>query len=267
MSTNQPQQDGERFGAADPYVAGQGDLDQPKKKGWFGSCLIGCLVVGVIMAVLCGIVGFIAYKQGPSIAVNASREVVKVMLEESELPLEEQEAVLTQFDRVGDAFVAGDLSWEESFALMEDFAQSPAMTFVVLFGIEHKYLENSGLSEEEREDAKQTMTRIMRAVMEDELSSDEIQELSNVVMTNPGTEKARLKEVLSDQELRDFFAQAKAMMDEKEIPFEESTTNISDKIKEIVDKHLGGTADDDLDLHIQVDESEAEAEAEPIAVP
>jgi len=264
MSADPSYQDENRFGAADPYVAGQGDMDQPKKKGWFGSCLMGCLVACLIMTVLCGIGGFFAYKKGPAIAVSWTREVVKVMMQESDLPLEEQDAVMTQFDRVGDAFVAGDLSWEDMGALMEDFAKSPVMTFVVLFGIEHKYLENSGLSEEEREDAKQTMARVMRAVMEDQLSSDEIEDLSNAVMINPGTDKARLKEVLTDEELREFFAKAKALMDEKEIPFEETTTNISDKVKEIVDKHLGGgEMQDDLDLEVQVEE----AEAEPVAVP
>ena len=260
MSTIQPNQDGERFGA-DTYVAGQGDLDQPKKKGWFGTCLIGCLVIGLIMVVLCGIGGFVAYKQAPAMA----RTMVQPGMDESELPAEEKEAIMEQYDRVSDAFVAGDIGWEELAVLMEDLGQSPVMTSIILFGIEKKYLDQSGLSDEEREEAEQTLTRIMTGVMQDELTNDELQELLNPVLS--GSDQPKLKDKLSDEELREFFAAAKALVDEKEIPFEESTANISDKIKEIVDDHLGesggGEMVDDLNIDIQVED----AEAEPVAVP
>ena len=224
-----------------PYNAPDGGLDQPKKS-WVGSCLIGCLIVGAISLVICAGVGFYLYKQGPTLMVQGSREVVKALLDESELPEEERVAILSQFDRVGDAFISGELNMQGLGELIQELVESPVMALPMIQAIDAKYLENSGLTEEEKTAARETLQRVISGVMSDKFEQFDIKSLTRHVMEHPNStdpaQQQKLKSSLTDEELREFISDAKKLCDEKEIQAEESNMQISDKLREIIDKKL-----------------------------
>lgn len=224
-----------------PYVAPDGNLDQPKK-GWFGGCLVGCLIVGAISCVVCAGVGYYAYTQAPNLIFQTSRQVLTAVLEESGLPGEEQEAIMTQFDRVGDAYLAGDLPLQELGGMITDFAESPLMSMLLLYAVEATHLEESGLSEEEKTEARETFQRLFSGILNDQLEQAELEPLLRHVRqypdaTDPG-QKQQVKKSFTDEEIREFIAEAKQLCDDKSLPLEETNVKISDKMREIIDKRL-----------------------------
>lgn len=224
-----------------PYSAPDGNVDQPKKS-WFSGCLIGCLIVGAISLVICAGVGFYAYKQGPTLMVQGSREIVKTLLDESELPEEERVAIFTEFDRVGDAFISGELNMQGLGELIQELVESPVMALPMIQAIDAKYLESSGLSEQEKAEARDTIQRVAFGVMNDKFDQFEIKSLTRHVMKNPNStdpaEQQQLKTSLTDDELRAFLTDAKQLCDDKEIPLEDSEIRISEKLREIIDRKL-----------------------------
>lgn len=232
LPPNQPQ----------PYIAPEGSFDDgAKSKAWPG-CLIGCLVTLGICTFLCAGVGFYAYSNFADWMITGARATTQALLEDSDLPKEERDAILEQFDRVATAYQEGELTLDELKQSMEDLAESPIIGLVMLKAIETKYLNSSGLSEEEKAEGSQTLMRVVRAAREQKLDKDEIDQLSRHVLTdadmnNPQAEQ-ELKTTMTDEELRAFFAEAKEMVDAKEIPDEPEDFQISDIVREVVDKAL-----------------------------
>lgn len=229
-------------GLNQPYVAPHSYDEPPKPKGWSGF-VIGCLVALGISMVLCAGVGYYAYSQASTWAIRMARTTTETMLRESDLPAEEQSAILEQFDRVATAFKEGDLTFEETGELFTELAESPLMSVVVFQAMEAKYLNSSGLTPEEIKDAKRTLARLVRAAQDEKLEQSEIEELSRHILSQPdpsNPNRKQLKNTMTDEELRSFFADATQLLDEKEIPDEETQMErkVSDVLREIIDRKL-----------------------------
>lgn len=224
-----------------PYVAPPGSSHQPEKKNSWSGCLIGCLVVFGLCCVLCTGVGFYAYSNFSTWVTSAARQAVKAMLEDSDLPPQEQTDILAQFDRVADAYKDGQLTLQELGEAMQDLVESPLFGVVMLQAVETKYLDPSGLSEEEKSEAKRTIMRVVRGTIEERFSQQELETLTNQFLSNPQRtpdEQPRLKPSLTDEELRSLLADAKDLVDSKEIPDEDYEVKISKVVQDIVDDVL-----------------------------
>lgn len=223
-----------------PYVAPGGRFDETaEKKSWVPGCLTGCLITLGISAVLCAGVGYYVYQNASTFAIQAIRTGVQAALEDSGLPQEEQDAIMVQFERVVTAYENGEMTLEEMGEMMQDLAESPMMSVIVFEAIELKYLNSSGLSEEEKTEAKQTLARIVRGAQEEKLTKQEIQELARHIMKETDDpDQQELKSRMSDEELRAFFADAKQLADEKEIPEDVVPEKISEVIRGILDEAL-----------------------------
>ena len=224
-----------------PYMASDGGMEKPKSN-WFRGCLIGCLVVGVICTIVCAGVGYYVYKNGPRLAIQATRQVVTTILIETDLPDEEQAAILEQFDRVGDAYLAGDLPLQDVILIMQDFVESPLMSMLLIQAVNAGHLEQSGLSEEEKAEARDTIQRIFTGIMNDQLEQSDLEPLMRHIRqfpdsTDPG-QRQQIKNSFTDEELRTLIAEAKQLCDDKDIPLEDTEVKISEKMKEIIDQRL-----------------------------
>ena len=222
-------------------MAPHGSFDEPKKSSGCSGLAIGCLVALGVCVVLCAGVGFYVYSNASTFIIQTARTVTETTLTQNEVPVEEREAILEQFDRVATAYQDGDLTLDETGELLQALAESPIMSVIVFQAVEAKYLGNSGLSEEEIAEAKRTLARLVRAAQEEKLEQSEIEELSRHVLTEPNPETPNtktLKNRMTDEELRAFFAEAKQLMDDKEIPDEMVETKVSDVIRKIVDEQL-----------------------------
>ena len=224
-----------------PYMPPDGDQEKPKN-GWMRGCLIGCLAVGAISTLICAGVGYYIYKNGPRIAIQSARQALTSVLAESNLPEEERQAIMGQFDRVGDGYLEGELTMLELGSMGEDLLESPMLSALFISVVEMAHLEESGLSEEEKTAGRDALKRIVNGAMTDMLDPAELDSIMNHLRQNPNAtnpaEKIAIKERFSDQELRALIADAQEICADKEIPLEGVEIKISEKMKAIIDKYL-----------------------------
>ena len=241
---NQPHQPGP-YGQQ-PYVAPAGQYDEPKKS-IVPAILVGCLVTLGLCVVLCAGVGFWAYSSAKGFVADLSKQAVEAALEEAQLPPQEEAAILEQFERVSDGFETGDVTFEEVGKVIENVAKSDIVGLIALQAIETKYLNSSGLSDEEKSEAKRTIMRIVRGATEKKLDQEDIKKLTDHFLLEPDPSAEALpedigaddwKQSLTDDELRELLADAKALADEKEIPDEDFEVRISDILRDAIDDVL-----------------------------
>jgi len=207
-------------------------------RGWLPGCLIGCLFAFVIGVGVCGGVVWYVACNVKEIASDMTRGLIVGAVENSELDKEEKQAIIAQVDRVVDKYKSGEISTEDLGRIMEELGESPLFGAIMIYSIEAKYVAPSGLSDEEKEQARVTFQRVLRGVYEERINPNELEPLTEHMTIEMPDGSRQLKESVTDQELRDFLAQCKKKADEAEVPDEPFEVKISEEFRRAVDRAL-----------------------------
>jgi hypothetical protein len=109
--------------------------------------------------------------------------------------------------------------------------------------IEKQYLAASGLSAEEKAAGMVSLQRFIRGTVDDKIKQPGIDAaMSHVAVRNPAGGEWKLKQPLTDEELRAFFAEAKKQADEAGIPEQPEKVDPSEEVRKIVDEALSAPA-------------------------
>ncbi len=212
----------------------------PRSKGM--GCLIGCLGTLLVMVLVCGGVAWWGYTYGPGMLAGQFRDAMVQVVNESELSPEDKQEVIKQINRVVDKYRSGEINGEQLVKVLQELGESPVMAVVMLYAVEEKYIKPSGLSAEEKEAARLTLQRVLRGVVEKKINPDSLQSAIDMVMEPGGGEQKKIKEQLTDDELKAFLAELKKHADEAEIPEEPYEVRIGQEVKDAVDRALGPEA-------------------------
>ena len=227
-----------------PYVAPRGDFDEPRKNNWMG-CAIGCLVAFGLCVVVCAGAGFYAFRQAKTIASSFARQGVESVLDEANLPAEEESAILEQFDRVSEAFQSGDLTMEDLGQITENLAESDIPALITLKAIETRYLDESGLSDAEKEEARKILVRVVQGAIDEKFDQADIKRLTDHFLVSPDPSAEALpeeigaddwKQSMTDDELRALIADARELVESKDIPEVDEEIRISDVLRGAIDE-------------------------------
>lgn len=207
------------------------------------SCfLIGCLTTIVICVLLCGgvLLSFWIFKDRiVNLAIDTSRKAAKEAVEDSEMSDADKVIVNQQIDRVAEAYKSGQLSTEQLSRVLESLVESPLFVVAVVYGIEQKYIAPSGLTPEEKTAAHRTLERTARGLYEGKITQQELDPALQHVATKNEEGDWKLKEHVTDEELRAFLAKCNELADSADIPDEPFTVNIGEEVKKAVDAELG----------------------------
>ena len=212
-------------------------FQQPKRSSGMG-CVLGCLATLGIMALLCGGVIWWGYHYIPGMLAGKVRDAMVQAVNESELAPADKQEVVTQINRVVDKYRAGEIDGEQLMRVMEELGQSPVMAVVMLYAAEEKYIKPSGLSDEEKQAALLTLQRVLRGVVEKKIDPDELQASLNMIMEPNQGDQKKLKEKLTDDELKAFLAAMTQHADDAKIPLEPYNVRIGEEVKKAVDRAL-----------------------------
>jgi hypothetical protein len=214
------------------------DLNAPeKRRSWLSGCLIGCLVVMVVMLLLGVIAAIWVTRNWKNWAANSISVVVKQSIENTDLPPEEKAQVVAEIDRGAKAFADGEISGEQAARLMEQLVQSPLITAIVASAAEKKYVDPSGLSEEEKTAANITLQRFARGVIDQKISEQTYETVLSNIATKQG-DQWQLKDTVTDEELRKFLEAAKTAADDADVVEQPPQVDPSDEIKRLIDEAL-----------------------------
>ncbi len=232
MRDIQGPQDPDIFPPADPTVP-------PTEKGnWFSTCLIGCLITFVISLILCAGAGIYVYRNSRSLFGDLARKALVTAVESAQLQAEEETEVIAQIDRVVNAYKQGEISNEQVGRIFQRLMESHVMGLILIRAAENIYLEPSGLSEDEKRQAKVELQRVVRGMIEKSISSDQADSLLQYFTEEGPNGSRQLKKKLTDDELREMIAECKRLADEAEIPDEPYEVDVAAEVRQVVDQAL-----------------------------
>ena len=204
-----------------------------------GGCLKGCLIVLIVIVILGVIVGFWVAMNLKGWVADIGSEAIGQMIDESEWPEQEKGEVKVEVDRLADAFRKGEISGDQLAIIMEQIIESPLWTTMAVAAIEKKYVENSGLNEEEKQAGRVDMRRFLRGMVTKQLSEEDFDTAISKLAVKDDKGLWEMKESATDEELRELFAVVKEKVDAAEIPPEVEDVDPSDEMKRIIDEALG----------------------------
>jgi hypothetical protein len=229
--------DEHRFSAE---VEGPAPTDEGKSR--WQSCLTGCLVVFVILVVVAILIGFWISRNWRDWAATAATEGIRQGISSSHLPAQEQQEIMVEVDRVARGFREKTISGEQLGKLVEKLVQSPLMSLMVASTIDQQFFAKSGLSEEEKVQGRQIVQRFFRGAIDEKIGKAGIDAAMAHVADRDAQGRWKLRDALTDDELRAFLAEAKKQADAAGIPDQPADIDPSGEIKKIVDEALAAPA-------------------------
>jgi len=233
---------------------------------WVAILLIVFAVVALVVAGCCGGCYYIVsqVKQGvQEFAGEFARTVAVAAVEQSDLSEEDKKEVVFQIDRVADAYKAGEIDNRVASDILISLSKSPLFILGTLRSIEERQVQQSGLSEDEKVEAKLTIHRVSRGIIEESIDADRVRKLveQHLMEVNNTAETAteesdtdvtindsfdddeptvqyQLKEQPTEEELRQFLTEMKTLADEAAIPEEPYDVDIGGQFKKVVDDAL-----------------------------
>lgn len=169
-------------------------------------------------------------------------EGIRQGIEAAQLPAQEQQEIMAQVDRVATAFRDQTISNEQLGKLLEKLVQSPLMGSMMVAAVEQHYFAKSGLSEEEKSDGQQTLRRFIRGAFDGKINEAAIDSAMAHVSDRDAAGNIKLRERVSDADLRAFLAEAKQQADAAAIPEQPAEIDPSNEFKKIVDEAMNAPA-------------------------
>jgi 2-hydroxychromene-2-carboxylate isomerase len=171
-------------------------------------------------------------------AANFARAALVNAVNESQLESAEKKAIVAQIDRVVEQYKAGQITNVDLQRILEELGQSPLMGALIVYGIETKYVQTSGLSDAEKAAARLSLQRVLRGLHEKKIVLQALDAALDKVCRKDSAGNRQLKERVTDQELREFVAACRAEADKAGVPDEPYLVKASDEIRKAIDRAL-----------------------------
>lgn len=176
---------------------------------------------------------------------DIGKQVAADAISKSSLPAEDKARILKRINELADDFKSGKVSTEQMGKVMEQIAQSPLLPLGLVMAADEKYVKPSGLTDEDKEAGRRTLQRLARGVFEKSIPQSGLQEVMKLAMEPQPGGGERIKERLTDDELKAFLEKAKEKADAASVPDEPFEVNIADELEKAIDKALKGEPTDE----------------------
>jgi hypothetical protein len=213
--------------------------EEPPKRGCMKSCFMGCLFVAVILFVVGLVLAFWIARNWREWAADFGSQAIKESLDQTDLPEAEKAEIGVEVDRLAQAFRDGRISTEKAAELMQKLAVSPLATSIIVSVVNSKYLDRSGLSDEEKAEGRKTLARFARGVQDQAIPEPSRDATLQMMATKDAAGNWQIKQSVTDDELRAFLAAAKSDADAAQIVDQPEVVDPSEELKKIVDEALG----------------------------
>lgn len=224
---NNPQNPNANFGQPAPYPP------PPQKSNFLRNLFLGCGCVMVFGICIIGIGVWYAFSQASNLIAYALTETIK----QSELPPDQKQRLVDRINKLNDDYKSGKVSLEKMGKIVEAMAESPIIPAGSAYVADEKYIKPSGLSDDEKATGRQSVQRLVRGVIEKKIPQSELEEIMGPISEKQGNE-TKLKDKVTDEELREFLESAKERADEAMIPDEPFVVNFADEFDKAIDKAM-----------------------------
>ena len=227
--------------------------------------LIGCLGVFLLCVVMCAGGVWYVQRNVDRWAMTFVREALVAVVNESKIPAQEKTEIVGQVDRVVNAYKARKISQEDLERVMEELQDSSAFSLIMLHGMGEEYLDDSGLSADEKTAGRRVFERAIRGVYEKKITEEQFHAAMPDAIVDPSGEPTAEGEnekpaadvaadpsdldaeamededfAVTDEQVRASLTKLKKLADDAGIPDEPFVIDFGDEVKKAVDAALAG---------------------------
>lgn len=212
----------------------------PPKSNTARNVVIGCSVAFGIFLLIGAIGIYIVFANIKTIGAELVGAALTAAINESPLPAEQKGRLVARINQIKDDFKSDKISGQQMEALLQALTQSPVLPAGAAIFAEEMYLKPSGLSDAEKQVGRRSIQRVVRGAIDKSISEATLDQvmapLSEPDTSNRGNTK--LKQKVSDAELRDFLQRAKTAADDARVPDEDFNVNLADEFDKVIDSVL-----------------------------
>ncbi len=157
----------------------------------------------------------------------------------SKLPPDQKQKVIAKIDEVTKDFEDGKIDGQQAQKIFEELAQGPLLPLAIVYGIDEQHIKNSALPKEEKEAGRLALERASRGIVEKSIALATIRDIMAPVTIQGPNNQMQMKQQVTDEELRQFFKNAKTRADEAKVPNEPYKVNVGDELSKAIDTALG----------------------------
>lgn len=199
---------------------------------------IGCGVAAVLMAIVGIVITVIIVLNWRTFVSNFTVDLAMQVVDQSEIPQDGKERIRKRLTALAEDFQAGRLSKEQIGAIIEKVVESPLIVIALVKSAETQYVKPSGLDADEKAAAHRTLERFGRGLFEQKIAPQQQDEVMQHVMRDEGEDRKKIKQKMTDDEVRAFLAKAKEAADDAQVPDEPFDIDIADEFEKAIDAVL-----------------------------
>lgn len=204
-----------------------------------GSIGKGCLIAaGVVLALIVAIVIWVALSW-KGWAGSVMRQSTTGIVQKSSLADDQKSAVISRVDALTKDFEDGKISTEQFGNVMKALAESPIMAAGAVYGIDKAHIEKSGLTKEEKDAGRLELQRVARGMSDGSLKPQNLQAVIDTVSETDPFGNKKMKQKLTDADLKALFAKSKETADAAKVSNEPFTIDLVYEIDKVIAKGLG----------------------------
>jgi|GEM_PF-4958282 len=223
----------------------------PQKRSAGKYILIGCLTVFLLFAAVVGGGAIYVYYNWRHISAIGGRYVLDKAMKNAELPEAQKLAVQNEINAFIDSVESGDVTPHELKNVAEQIKDGPLLPMIMVGAFGNEYIDSSGLSDDEKAQARYQLNRAERGISEGTIPITDIDNILDPLRPDPGEKtEARVSldrltfsfpkpEYVDDDELHQFIANAKAAADEAGVPDEKYTIDYAAEVKKVIETAVG----------------------------
>ena len=213
-----------------------------------GRIHIGC-IIAVVLVIIAGCISLpYLTRSGTALMLEQTAETLS---NELKLPPQEKEAVTEKFNTLAQKVRDGEVDLKQLESLSKLLADGPLPTIVMARVVETRYLEASGLPEEEKQAGITTLTRFAHGVIIGLITPDEADAIEEIMFEIPADSEAKeesdageatsyrdkkLKESMTDEDLAKLLGDMKTAADKFGVAEDVAKPDIAHVIQVAIDK-------------------------------
>ena len=142
----------------------------------------------------------------------------------------DKDIVKAPFQELARRTADGDITSDQMKQIVGSLSVKPSSGVILTRGFQHRFLAQSDLTAEEQVAAITTCHRFSQALSQSLIAHEEAESLQKLVLLNPGTQHVKLKEALSQAEIRECLQLMEQAADRAGIPAGAGDINLAELI-------------------------------------
>ena len=206
-----------------------------------GGCIKGCLISFVLIMIIAAIGGWYAYNYVTSNASDWAamgvEKLVEVALKEIPLKKSDEAEILKPINNFCDEIRNNKVSMKQGLSVVGEVFKGPVIGAIMMMGFNVHFVEPHKFKEKQNKQIHMTVNRYRQALATEKLDESETKlvfKKLTVKYNDNGQKKTRLKDSLTEAQLKEVLSIMKKQANDLKIPNKVENVNVGSMIEKAI---------------------------------